>query len=67
MALTYDFWISLGAKILGSILRAVSPHIREAVRDVITDLYEKAKATDNPMDDFFVQLLATLVGVELKE
>jgi len=67
MGITYSFWITLGIKILGSILKAVSPHIREAIEGVLRDLYEKAKATDNPMDDFLVSLIATLVGVKLEE
>lgn len=64
---TYGFWVSLAIKVLGAILRDVSPHIREVLAKGIQDLYLKAKATDNPWDDFFVSFLAELLGVELKE
>lgn len=66
MAITYAFWERLTIAVLGAILRAISAPLREALADAINQLYQKAKQTDNPYDDFFIELLARLLGIELK-
>jgi hypothetical protein len=65
MKITYDFWLSLSIKVLSTILDVVTPSLRKVLGDYVQDLYNKAKETENPWDDFFVKLLASLVGVEL--
>jgi hypothetical protein len=66
MKITYEFWLNLSIKVLGAILDVVSPSLRKVLGDYVQDLYNKAKETDNPWDDFLIKLLASLVGVELK-
>lgn len=66
MAVTWTFWERITIVVLSAILRAVSPVLREALQKSIKELYEKAKQTDNPYDDFFVELLARLLGIDLE-
>jgi hypothetical protein len=67
MNVTYSFFINLAVKVLGAIIQVISPEIRKLVHDSMQRLYDNAKQTPNPWDDFFVKLLATIVGVELKD
>jgi len=67
MKITYNFWLDLTIRVLSAILNVVSPSIRKLLAEFVQDLYQKAKETPNPWDDFFVKLLAGLLGVELKE
>jgi len=65
--MTWTFWMNLGLKVLGTIIKLVSPEIRDLVAQLIQEGYNKAKATDNPWDDFLFKVLATLLGVGLEE
>jgi len=65
--MTWTFWLNLGLKVLGTIVKLVSPEIRDLVAQLIQEGYNKAKATENPWDDFLFKVLATLLGIELEE
>jgi hypothetical protein len=67
MNVTYSFFINLAVKVLGAIIQVISPEIRKLVQDSMQRLYDNAKQTPNPWDDFFVKLIATILGVELKD
>jgi len=67
MSITYNFFVSLAIKVLGAIISVISPEIRRLVERTVNNLYEEAKKTSNPWDDFFVKLLAAILGVKLKE
>ncbi|MEM0468921.1 MAG: hypothetical protein QXT27_06985 [Pyrobaculum sp.] len=66
MGITYAFWERLTIAVLGAVLKAISAPLRQALVDAINQLYQKAKQTDNPYDDYFIELLARLLGIELK-
>ena len=65
--MTWKFWVEIGIRVLGAIVRLVSPEIRKLMEDLLTEWYEKAKQTDNPWDDYLVEVVAQLLGVELPE
>jgi len=65
--MTWKFWMDLGLKVLGTIVKLVSPEIKDLVHQLIQEGYAKAKMTENPWDDFLFKVLATLLGVELEE
>jgi len=67
MSITYNFFVSLAIKVLGAIISVISPEIRKLVEKVVNELYEEARKTSNPWDDFFVKLLAAILGVKLEE
>jgi hypothetical protein len=45
----------------------LSSHIRELLTTYLCDLYRKAKETPNFWDDFFVELLADVLNIELQD
>lgn len=49
-------------KLLELILVQASPQIRKAFCDMLNDLEQKAKATDNPWDDVLVGLAKTILA-----
>lgn len=59
-------WIVIG-KVIGALVRVLSPEIRDRLEEWVKDLHERALATDNPADDTLVELLAALLGVDLQE
>jgi len=65
--ITYQIIFALVRKILSLILPEVSQSIRQLLETYLKDLYKKAQETSNPIDDFFVELLAEIIGIEIKE
>jgi hypothetical protein len=60
------FWqgvISAMVKIFASILGSVEPGLKAELSAFLTDLYKKALATPNPMDDFVIGLLLDILGI----
>jgi hypothetical protein len=55
---------SILIKFLPLILAQLSPALRELMVNQIINLREAAKKTDNPYDDFAVELLAAILTVE---
>ncbi len=59
--------LKLALPVLPQIMKLVTPILRETLEGFIEDLYAKAKATPNPVDDVLVGILAGLVGVEIQD
>lgn len=53
--------------ILANILPIISPELRKMIEEVIVNLYQHAKQTNNPFDDIAIELLAGLLGIDLLE
>ena len=53
--------------IIPSLLKLVTPAIKDSMEQGIKDLAAKAKATPNPWDDLLVVLLAGLFGINLED
>jgi len=54
---------ALLVKMLPLMISQVTPTIKESARSILKDLESKAKATPNPFDDMFVELLKELLNV----
>jgi len=50
-------------KIFGGLVSQVTPAISAELNAFLTNLYKKALATENPMDDFFVGLLLDILVI----
>jgi hypothetical protein len=66
-AITYQIVIKLVSEIFELILPRLSNHIRELLTSYIKDLYQKAKSTENIFDDYSVELLASILNIELED
>lgn len=53
------------APVLRLVVRALTPHIEEGLENMVRNLYEKAKETENDIDNIFCELLADLLDIEL--
>ena len=63
--MTWKILIQAFSGVLGKVLEVVTPELRKMVESFLKDLYQKAKATQNPWDDFLVELLAVVLGIKL--
>jgi hypothetical protein len=56
-------------KIIGLFLRPIlslaSPMIKAELKKLLQNWYDKAKATENPIDDLLVEFIADLLGVNI--
>lgn len=50
--------------ILGILMGAISGPLRELLEQLMKTLYANAKKTPGPVDDIFVRVLATILGVD---
>lgn len=61
----WSTWEKIALKVLAAIIAALSPELRALLEDMVRELYRRARATDSPLDDKLVELLAAVLGVEL--
>lgn len=58
-------------KIVATFLRPLfglaSPMIRKALDTFLTSWYKKALATPNPADDYLVEFIANVLGINIKD
>jgi hypothetical protein len=64
-AITYQIVIKLVSEIFELILPRLSNHIIELLTVYIKDLYQKAKSTDNIFDDYAIELIASILQINL--
>ena len=65
--ITYQILMKLVKEIFELIMPRLSAHIRELLSVYLNELYKKAKETENIFDDFFVELLADILNIELQD
>jgi len=65
--MTWKFLLTAFSGIIGQIVKVVSPELRKMLVEMIINLYEKAKQTENPWDDFLVELLAQILAIDLEK
>ena len=65
--ITLPWLIGLILKLLGPIMKALTPALREALEGFLLDYYEKAAETDNPWDDFLALFLLNIFGIKAPE
>jgi len=64
-AITYQVVIKIVSEIFELIMPKLSTHIRELMQAYIKELYKKAKSTDNIFDDYVVELIASILQIDL--
>lgn len=62
--LTMNLIFATTSKLISTILPIVSEHIREGLKELLKNLYEKANETQNPYDDFLLEFIIMLLGLE---
>ena len=65
--MTWKFLLTAFSGIIGQIVKVISPELRKMLVEMVINLYQKAKATPNPWDDFLVELLAQVLGIDLEK
>lgn len=53
--------------LLWKIIPSVTQSLKDELQEFILNLYRKAEATDNPIDDVFVAVLAGILDIELPD
>lgn len=64
---TWGAILRIIAIILSPLLKAISPLIKDALEDGMIKLLEKARATENPIDDYFVEFLFRILRIDIPE
>lgn len=59
--------MGLIALLLRPILKAVTPMLKDLVEDNLIKLYNKAVATENPIDDLFMEFLLNILDIDVPE
>jgi hypothetical protein len=62
-AFSWTALLNILGSVLGPLLGAISPSIKDLLNGFMTDLYKKCLATPNPWDDFAVGLLLDVLGI----
>lgn len=55
------------ALLLRPLLKAITPMIADLVEENLIKLYHKAEATENPIDDLFVEFLLNILDIDVPE
>ena len=66
-AKTWGWILRIIGIVLGPLLRSITPIIKDALEDGMIKLLEKARATENPIDDYFVEFLFNILDIEIPE
>lgn len=64
---TWKWILNVIAMFLKPIFQVASPMIKEALDKFLTSWYQKALATENPADDYLVEFIADLLGIDIKD
>jgi len=64
-ARTWGAILRIIAIILGPLLKAISPIIKDALEDGMIKLLEKARATENPIDDLFMEFVFRILNLDI--
>ena len=51
-------------RLIGLVLGQISPELRKAVVDWVTDMELEAKKTPNPWDDIFVGVIKSVLNIK---
>lgn len=65
--MTWNWLLNILSGVFGQLVAVITPELRELIKQFVLDLWAKAVATDNVWDDFFVKLLAGLLGITLND
>jgi hypothetical protein len=63
MGISWKWLIQILVNLIGPILSLISPAIKAALNEFLTNLYLDALKTPNPWDDFLVGLLLDILAI----
>lgn len=59
-------WIlTILIQIFSTIMPIITPQLKKALEDFLIELYNKAKETTNPWDDFLLKFLLRMLGIAI--
>jgi len=61
------FIVRIVSLVLRPLLEVITPMIADLLEDSLGKLLEKARETDNPIDDIFVEFLFRVLDIEIPE
>jgi len=61
------FIVRIVSLVLRPLLEVITPMIADLLEDSLGKLLEKARETDNPIDDLFVEFLFKVLEIEIPE
>lgn len=59
----FTWIIQLLVQIFSTILPVITPSLKGALEEFLLELYQKAKETANPWDDFLVKFLLRMLSI----
>ena len=61
----WNWLVAILIKLFADFMGLISGPFREIVIQTVRNLYEEAKKTDTVWDDYFVEFLAKVLGIDL--
>jgi len=61
------FIVRIVSLVLRPLLQVITPMIADLLEDSLGKLLEKARETENPIDDIFVEFLFRVLDIEIPE
>ena len=61
------FIVRIVSLVLRPLLKVITPMIADLLEDSLGKLLEKARETENPIDDIFVEFLFRVLDIEIPE
>jgi len=59
--------VRIVALVLSPLLKIISPMLMDLIEDSMRKLLDKARATENPIDDIFVEFLFRILSLDIPE
>ena len=66
-AKSWGWLITILKIVLGPLLAAITPLIKNLFEDSMEKLLKAARATENPIDDLFVEFLFNILGIPIPQ
>lgn len=61
----FTWIIQLLVQIFSTVLPLITPSLKAALEEFLLELYQKAKETANPWDDFLVKFLLRMLNISV--
>ena len=61
----FTWLIGILVQIFSTIMPIITPSIKKALEEFLLDLYERAKETTNPWDDFLIKFLLRILNIPI--
>lgn len=61
----FTWLINILIQVFSTILPVITPQLKKELEDFLIGLYNKAKETPNPWDDFLLKFLLRILGISV--